>query len=170
MATVTLVENTAGRMFAGTEGGVWFDVSLGEPGTFAEDAAAIAAGDTQDWTVDTYATRPEGDEVAVWENGTIQAPMMAWGSPAAQLAARYYVGIVFVNRVPFFAHKHLPNGEYVEFFMDADTMDREDPLYTVRRCYMGTVLWSQSGIRRSEMIDVLLEWGLAGWIPTLHGN
>lgn len=74
MTTVFLIEDNAGKLLIGNDERGYFAVQ--PTGAFADDAAAFAAGDTQDWTVDWYSpdafeTSPENDAVAVCVDGAV---------------------------------------------------------------------------------------------------
>jgi hypothetical protein len=56
MTTITLYESNAGHLFIARDGDeTYYDMTdLQDVSSFDEDAAALAAGETADWTVDTY--------------------------------------------------------------------------------------------------------------------
>lgn len=72
MATINLYENNAGRLFAGTDGGPYWDVT--NSAEFDDDATAIGSENTADWTIERY-NDIDGDDlgnlVATWEDGTV---------------------------------------------------------------------------------------------------
>ena len=98
MRTIQLIEDNAGHLFAGYPG-TWFDVTGGKPGTFADDAAAIAKGDTQDWNLEWYVVVPVGEIVAEWYgDGELSLIEDAYsGCTLAGLAAENYIGEVNVK-------------------------------------------------------------------------
>ena len=63
---VDLIEDNAGQLYIGA-GTSWANVT-GTGSTFADDAAAFAAGDTADWTVEFLAEVPQGNVVATWDD------------------------------------------------------------------------------------------------------
>ncbi len=72
---IELYENNAGGLLVGA-GATWYDMTLvQDDSSFADDAAAFAAGETQDWTVDRYDgadVTARAELIAVWENGEIE--------------------------------------------------------------------------------------------------
>lgn len=70
---IELVENNAGGLFISADGVKWFDATpVQDDSNFADDAAALSAGDTADWTLDTYELdAAPGELVAIWEAGKV---------------------------------------------------------------------------------------------------
>ena len=93
MDTVQLIETNAGFLYIGTEDGPWFE-AIGDPGTFDDDATAIANGDTDDWTVERFDEQPQGELVGEWSEGTLRVIVNEYSrQPAANIAARRYMGL-----------------------------------------------------------------------------
>ena len=166
MNAVTLIETNAGMLFAGIPGLSWFDVTLGKPGSFAEDAECIATGETDDWNLDTYDYQPEGEQVATWANGRVEIAYVQGGLTVAGIAATKYVGILTPDTLGDFANKHLTDGEYVEI----EASDPEHTGYTVRRAHMGVTQWEGKFDEAYEVIEACKEWGLDGWHAGLYGE
>lgn len=70
------------------------------------------------------------------------------------------------------AHKRLDNGEYVEIF----PVDPGGTAYTLRRCYMGDVLWSETfspdSVREPRELAIYEAgfWGYSDWHTGLYGE
>lgn len=68
---IYLTEDNAGGLMVGNPIVGWWDVTeVQNESSFADDAAAIAAGDTKDWTVEHYDDN-DSDVVATYSNGIV---------------------------------------------------------------------------------------------------
>ena len=89
MASVNLYEDNAGGLYLyqPSTGTVWAGLQNVQGSSFGEDAAAIEAGETADWNLDTYpASEVEGTElVASFDKGGVSD----FGN--AQRSARAYL-------------------------------------------------------------------------------
>lgn len=98
------------------------------------------------------------------------------GQPTNYVWAKgQYVSELTEEMVRTGAHKDLPNGEYAEVFPH----DPEGTAYTVRRCYMGVVQWSNTwGPENNNTPETARQWayweatglGADGWLHGLHGE
>lgn len=95
MIAINLYEDNAGNLYIGADAGPWWIVTGAADGSFDDDATAIAAGDTADWTVERLDAEPGYPIVATWEDGALGIMLTSARQPAAGIAARRYMGMTW---------------------------------------------------------------------------
>ena len=92
MKPIDLLEDNAGGLYAGnSEAGWWLVGGLGIQ--FAEDAACIASGDTEDWTLEHVTDQPDAKVIAFWQHGEVYLGATFIGGAQPGSAGREYLGL-----------------------------------------------------------------------------
>lgn len=97
MTTIYLYEDNGGGLYLGpNRDGKYYDVTMvQDKSSFADDAAAIAAGDDDDWTVEQYdePDHPTTKLVATYSDGDVAWERNYAGRVIAGIAGSIYLHI-----------------------------------------------------------------------------